>query len=161
MRKRRALKGQILILVLLVLLGLVVVFALLSRFPARVRAAPTVREASWSVDGQQVTTARLGEKVKAHVVIQATEEYIGSVIVKIRKDVSLWPDSDSQVSTIPINLRGGEEKEIELSFTPDETSRDGLGGLRGYFIEVEFRVTRTTWVMENSYPPRLRVTGID
>lgn len=120
---------------------------------------PLVKEAFWLVDGQQATTAGLGDEVKAHVVIQATEEYVGSVVVKVRKDVRLWFDSDFTVSTIPVNLAGGEEKTVEISFTPDEASRDGLTGLRGYFIEVEFRATRTTWTMENPYPPRLTVKG--
>jgi len=123
----------------------------------RVRATPLVEEAFWLVDGQQVPAAGLGDDVKARVVIQATEEYVGSVVVKVRKDVRLWFDNDFTVSTTPVNLASGEEKTIEISFTPDEASRGGLTGLRGYFIEVEFRATRISWVMENSYPPRLTV----
>jgi len=152
---RRQKKGQILILVLLVLIGLVLVFGVLSLVSTRARAAPIVQEAAWLVDDQQVSTATLQERVEAKIVIKATEQYTGSVVVKIRKDVRWWPDSDYQVSTIPVNLKGGDEREIEIAFTPDEASRDGL---RGYFVEVGFSATRTTWVMENSYPPRLRVT---
>jgi len=161
LRRRQTSKGQILILTLIVLLGLVLVFALLSMVTVRVRAAPIVREAFWLVNGERVSTARLGEKVEAHVVVKATEEYVGSIVVTIRKDIARGFDSDFHVATIPVNLRGGEEEEIELTFTPDEAGGGGgflgFGALRGYFIEVEFRVTRTTWVMENSYPPRLRV----
>jgi hypothetical protein len=71
----------------------------------------------------------------------------------------MWFDSDFKVDTIPADLAGGDEKSIELSFTPDETSHGTITGLRGYFIEVEFRATRTTYTMENSYPPRLTVTA--
>lgn len=131
------------------------IFGLLSTVSVRVRAAPTVREAFWLVDHKRVSTARLGEKVVAHVLVKVTEEYAGSIVVKIRKDVAFWFDSDYHVSTIPVNLKGGEEKEIGIAFTPDEASG---GSLRGYFIEIEYRATRTMWVMENSYPPRLRVT---
>jgi len=150
-------KGQIFIFILLVLLGLIVISALISSYTVRVRAAPIVKEAVWLVGGQRVSTADLGEEVEAHVVIQATEAYEGSIVVKIRKDVKVWFDSDFAISTLPINLAGGDEKIIEISFTPDEASRGGLTGLRGYFIEIEFKATRTTWVMENSYPPRLTV----
>lgn len=154
MRRRQTSKGQILLLILIVLLGLVLIFGLFSTVSVRVRVAPTVQEAVWKVGDSIVSTARLGEKVEAQVVIQATEEYVGSVVVKIRKDITWWPDSDYHISTIPVNLVGGEEEEIKLSFAPDEAS---AGSLRGYFIEIEFQVTKTTWTMENSYPPRLRV----
>jgi len=154
MRKRQTSTGQGLTLILLVLLVLVLIFGLLFTVSVRVREAPIVREAFWLVDDQRVSTARLGEKVEAHVVIKATEEYSGPIMVRIRKDIALWPDSDYHISTIPVSLKGGEEKEIEITFTPDEASG---GSLRGYFIEIEFRVARTTWVMENSYPPRLKV----
>lgn len=156
--RRRQTSGQILILIVLVLVGLVLIFALFSRASVRVRAAPIVREASWTVDGSTVSTASLGDKVEAHVVVEAVEEYVGSIVVKIRKDVSHLPDSDFHISTIPVNLKAGEEQEIEIVIMPDEASSSGFFGLRGYFIEVNFQVTSTTWVMENSYPPRLRVT---
>jgi len=155
LRRHQTAKGQILILILLVLVGLVLIFGLFSVVSFRARAAPIVREAFWLVDDQQVTAVGLGERVEAHIVVEAREEYVGSVVVKIRKDIRLWPDSDYHVSTIPVDLKGGEEKELKVTFTPDEAS---AGSLRGYFIEIDFRATRTTWTMENSYPPRLRVT---
>ncbi len=154
LRKRQAAKGQILILILLVLVGLVVIFGLLFTASTRVRAAPILQEAFWLVDDQRVSTARIGENVEADLVIKATEEYVGSIVVKIRKDIALWFDSNYHISTIPVNLKGGQEQEMKITFMPDEASK---GSLRGYFVEIEFQVTRTTWVMENSYPPRLRV----
>ena len=161
MKCARASKGQIFIFILLVLLGLLVISALISSFTVRVRVAPIIKEAFWLVDGQEVSTANLGEEVEAHVVIQAAEEYVGSIVVRVRKDIKLWFDSDFAISTLPINLVGGDEKTIEISFTPDIASRGGLTGLRGYFVEVEFRATRTTWVMEDSYPPRLTVKALN
>jgi len=152
---RRTRKGQAFILILLVLLGIIVLFALLSARSARVKSAPTIQEVFWRVDGRRVTTAGVGDEVEVHVVVKATEEYVGSIVVKIRKDVSLWFDSDYSLKTVPANLRGGQETEFILEFVPDEASG---GSLRGYFVEVEFSETHTSWVMESSYPPRLKVT---
>jgi len=155
LRRRQTVKGQILIFILLVLLGLVLISVFLSTVSVRVRAAPIVKEAVWTVDRSVVSTARVGEKVEARMVVEAVEEYVGSIVVRIKKDVRLWWDSDYHVQTIPVNLAGSEQKEIEIAFTPDQAS---TGSLRGYFIEIEFQATRTTWTMENSYPPRLIVT---
>lgn len=98
----------------------------------------------------------MGQQVAAHVVVKAAEEYVGSIVLKVKKDVRLWFDSDFQMSTILINLKGGQQQEIEIQFTPDQASG---GNLRGYFIEVDFKATGTSWVMESSYPPRLTIGG--
>jgi len=158
MERRYSYKGQILAIIILLILGFIVVSGLVSFFFGRDESAPVVREAYWIVDGGRASTSSLGHEVEAHIVVQATEQYVGSIVVKIRKDARLWFDSDFAVDTIPVDLAGGDEKMIELSFTPDETSHGAITGLRGYFVEIEFRATRTTWTMENSYPPRLTVT---
>lgn len=154
MKRRQSAKGQILILVLLVLIGLVLIFGIISMFSARTQAAPQVVEAFWTRRDQPVAVVTLGDGVTAHVIVQAKEEYVGAVVVRVRKDVRLWFDSDYGISTIPVDLKGGDQKELTVEFTPDEAS---TGNLRGYFIEVEFKVTRTRWTMENTYPPRLTV----
>lgn len=154
---KRQTKGQILILIVILLIGLVVIIALASRNTARVRAAPIVNDAFFTIDGTRVTTAMVGDRVQTHVVIEAVEEYVGSVVVKIRKDISTWPDSDYHISTTPVTLSGGEQEEIDVVFIPDQASGSGFRSLKGYFVEVNFQATGTTWVMENSYPPRLRV----
>jgi len=151
----RTRKGQAFMLILLVLLGIIVIFTLLSTRSARVRSAPLVQEVFWRVNGQKVTIASVGDEVEAHVVVKATEEHVGSIVIKIRKDISLWPDSDYSVKTLPVTLRGGQEAELELAFVPDQASG---GRLRGYFVEVDFSATHTSWVMESAYPPRLKVT---
>jgi hypothetical protein len=158
MKTRHASKGQILAIILLLILGFIVISGLISFFFGRDGSAPVVKEAYWQIDGQRASTSSLGQEVEAHVVVQATEQYVGSIVVKIRKDARLWFDSDFKVDTIPVDLASGGERAMELSFTPDETSHGTITGLRGYFIEIEFRATRTTWTMENSYPPRLTVT---
>ena len=154
MRAQQSRKGHAFLLIVILLVGIIVALALLSTWLVRVRHAPIVQDAFWEVNRQRVTIVGVGAEVKAHIVIKATEEYVGSVVVKIRKDVAIWLDSDYDILTMPVNLVGGQEKEIELVFVPDKPSG---GGLRGYFIEIEFKATRTGWVMENSYPPRLRV----
>jgi len=150
----RTRRGQAFVLILLVLLGIIVVSALVSTRSARVRSAPVVQEAFWRVEGRRATTASAGAGVEAHVIVEATEEYVGSMVVRIRKDISFWSDSDYSIKTVPVNLRGGQETELELAFVPDQAS---AGSLRGYFVEVDFSATGTSWVMESSYPPRLRV----
>ncbi len=159
MGRRHASKGQILIIVLLIIFGFIVISGLISIFSGRDGSAPVVKEAYWLVDGQRGSTCSLGQEVEAHLVVQATEQYTGSIVVKIRKDVRLWFDSDFAVDTIPVDLSGGDERTIELTFTPDEASHGSITGLQGYFIEIEFHGTRATWTMENSYPPRLTVTA--
>lgn len=156
MRRRQASQGQILILILIVLIGLFLFSGLISFFSIRVRTGPTVQDAAWQVNGQNVSTASVGEQVEAKIVVKTVEQYVGSIVVKVKKDIRLWPDRDYQVSTIPVNLKGGETKEIEIVFTPDEASSRSM---RGYFIEIEFQAAGNRWSMENTYPPRLRVTS--
>jgi len=147
-------KGFAFIVVVLLLIVILGAFALLFAWPVNVRYRPMVEEVFWDVDGQRVTTASVGLTVKAHVRIIATEEYVGLVVVKIRKDVALWPDSDYQVLSVPISLVSGQVKEVELAFIPDNPSG---GSLRGYFVEIDLKATNSKWVMEATYPPRLKV----
>jgi len=147
-------KGQIFIIVLIVLLIIVVVFVVFSARSSQVSSAPVVQGVFWQLNGGNVTAAHVGDEVEAHAVVKATQEYAGSVVVKIRKDVAFWLDSDYSVKTIPVNLTAGQATELVLDFAPDQASE---GNLRGYFVEIDFQTTHTSWNMENSYPPRLTV----
>lgn len=151
MRDRR---GFGFLLIFIVLLAAVAVFAFMMTESSRVQASPAVQQAFWSVNSHNSTTANISEEVEAHVIVRATENHSGSIVLKIRKDVSFWSDSDYATKTFPIDLKSGQTTELELTFTPDQA---GAGRLRGYFMEVDFLVTRTKWVMANSYPPRLTV----
>jgi len=142
------------LLIFIVLLAAVVVFAFMMTESSRVQASPEVQQAFWRVNSHNSTTANIGEEVQAHVIVQAKEDYSGSTVLKIRKDVSFWSDSDYATKTFPIDLKSGQTTELELTFTPDQAS---AGRLRGYFMEVDFLVTHTHWAMANSYPPRLTV----
>lgn len=137
---------------------MIVLFALLPAWSARQRSTPVVRQVFWQVNGQNVTTTFVDQEVEVHVVIRAVEEYVGSVTVKVRKDVAVWFDSDYTVRTFPVNLGGDQVIELKLTFTPDQASG---GRLRGYFVELDFLTKNTNWGMEDSYPPRLKVLEND
>ena len=151
--EKRSTRGQ-LFLVAVVFLLMLIVFALLATQYSATRPSPVVEEASWRVNGQKVTSVTLDSRVEARIVVRAVGEYAGSIVVKVRKDIALWLDRDYSISTTPVDMVDGQKLEIKLNFVPDEASG---GSLRGYFLEVEFSVTKTTWTMENSYPPRLTV----
>jgi hypothetical protein len=154
----RGRKGQILIFIVIILILAFVVFGLLSAFFGGGRPVPSVLEAYWQVGGRRVTSTFVGAEVEAVVVIKPSEQYVGSVIVKVRKDISWWFDKDYAVSTVPVDLRGDVERQLTLEFVPDEASG---GSLRGYFIEVEFSAATASWSMDSAYPPRLQVIGQD
>jgi hypothetical protein len=139
---------------LIVLLAIIVIFVAVSVQSTRVASTPTVQGVFWKVNGEEVTTARVGDEVEAHVLIKATHEYVGSITMKVRKDVPFWFDTDYSTKTVPVSLAADEVVELELQFVPDQASG---GRLRGYFIEVSFLATHTSWTLENSYPPRLSV----
>ena len=147
-------KGQVLILILIVVLAIIVAFALLSIHEGQVRSTPQVQEAFWQVNSHTVTNTTVNNEVEGHIIIKATEDYDGSIVLKVRKDISWWMDSDYSTKTMPVSLKAGQTTELELAFTPDQAS---AGNLRGYFIEIDFSALRTKWIMENTYPPRLRV----
>lgn len=158
MNRNSTVKGQILIIILLLILGILLLFGLVSRFSIRLRATPIVQEAYWTASDQDISILKLGEDVEATIKIEATEHYVGSIVVKIKKDIRFWLDSDYHITTIPLDLGGGEERTLKIGFSPDEATR---GSLRGYFVEIEFQSTRTMWTMENSYPPRLKIVEND
>jgi hypothetical protein len=113
-----------------------------------------VQDSYWVVSAKRSSVASVGQEVEAHVIIETKEEYIDSVVVKIRKDISYLPDADYATKTIPVDVKGGQTADLEIAFTPDQTS---TGNLRGYFIEVDYSALHTNWVMNDAYPPRLIV----
>jgi hypothetical protein len=150
----KARRGQVLIIIVVIILILVALFVILPSFEARNRPVPLVQQVFWRANNQNVTSVYLGGEVELHAVIKVTEGYTGSIVVKVRKDVAYWLDSDYTVKTFPVNLIGGQTTELELTFSPDEASQ---GRFRGYFVEIQFSATNTNWVMDDSYPPRLEV----
>jgi hypothetical protein len=153
----KARKGQVFIILLIILVVVIVLFVALPMFEAQHKSTPLVQQVFWNVNDRNVTSCYLGEDVEAHIVIKGIEEYSGSIVVKIRKDATFWFDSDYTVKTFPVDLPGGQTAELVTTFAPDE----GSGGqLRGYFVEVDFLTTHSDWIMESSYPPRLKVIAI-
>lgn len=153
-RIRRGRRGIGFLLIIIVIVAIIVIFALVSIRSTQLGSTPSVQDSYWIVSAKRSTIASVGQEVEAHVIIEAKEEYIDSVVVKVRKDISYLPDVDYATKTIPIDVKGGQSTDLEITFTPDQTS---TGNLRGYFIEVDYSGLHTNWIMDNAYPPRLTV----
>jgi len=116
---------------------------------------PSLQNAWWTVDNQVVTEAKQGQTVKAHILIKAVGGRVkGTVTIRIRKDLALLPDEDYKVESFYIDLSEGQSVELAVAFLAAEKS--GLS-FRGYFMQVDFNSWGTSWTMESSYPPRLKV----
>lgn len=150
----RARRGQVFIIIAIIILVIVALLVLLPLFEAGRRSGPLVQQVFWQTNDQNVTKAYLDGEVELHAVVKAAEKYTGSMVIKIRKDIAYWFDTDYTVKTFPLDLAGGRTAELNLTFSPDEASQ---GRTRGYFVEIDFAATGTNWVMDDSYPPRLEV----
>jgi hypothetical protein len=106
-------------------------------------------DAGWSV-----MEAKQGDMVTAYVTVEAVGGYFeGSVTVRIRKDMAFLPDEDHKVESFQLSLLEGKTQTVTVKFIAAEKSSMIF---RGYFIEVEFPGGK--WTMDDSYPPRLKVT---
>jgi hypothetical protein len=150
-------RGQILVAIVIILVIVVALIIFLPMLIGPHTSSPTVQDAFWRIDDQNVSSCFVGDGVAAHVVIKATDQYVGSVEIKIRKDATFWFDSDYTTETFPVNLPGSQTTELVINFAPDAAS---AGSLRGYFVEVDFLATGSNWIMQSSYPPRLTVSAI-
>jgi len=115
-----------------------------------------VLDAYWSVSGQRVQQARVGELVTGYVVLQSWQRFEGDIVLRIRADIRLWLDKDVVTQRFVVALRPGEKREFTLDFKPAQAS---AGDVSGYFIEVDFGFFQPKWTMPTSYPPRLIVTA--
>jgi len=140
------------ILILIVLIALFV-FVIGSRYLSR----PRVVEAFWTVNGEKVYTAGVGDAVKAHVILTSDDWGSGEIILRVKMDIKLWFDRDYATHRFKILLKPKGIIELELEFTPTLPSS---GRQRGYFIEVGFESWIGKWTMPSSYPPRLTVETI-
>jgi hypothetical protein len=106
-------------------------------------------DAWWSV-----MEAKQGSMVTAYVTVEAIGGYFeGSITVRIRKDMAFLPDEDHKVESFRLSLLEGEAQTVTVNFRAAERSSIIF---RGYFIEVDFPGGK--WTMDDSYPPRLKVT---
>jgi hypothetical protein len=153
----KTMRGQILVVVVIILVIVVALIIFLPMLLAPHGSTPIVQDVFWKIDDRNVSSCFVGDGVAAHVVIEATDQYVGSVEIKIRKDVTFWFDSDYTTETFPVNLSGSHTTELVVTFAPDTA---GGGSLRGYFVEVDFLATGSNWIMQSSYPPRLAVSTI-
>jgi hypothetical protein len=117
---------------------------------------PSLQNVWWTVNEQIVTEAKQGQTVKAHIQVRAVGGNVkGTLTIHIRKDLALLPDEDYKAESFNIDLP--ENQIIELVVTFSAAEKSGLS-FRGYFVQVDFDSWGTTWTMESSYPPRLKVT---
>ncbi|MEM2738453.1 MAG: hypothetical protein QXK93_05660 [Candidatus Bathyarchaeia archaeon] len=138
---------------------------------------PIVVDAYCEVNGRKVYVTKVGETVKAHVII-GTRNFSriehdmvdGEIKVIVMKDIRLWFDEEYVSQTFTVTILPDAEKEVVLSFTPEQAS--GLL-FKGYYLIVRFngryifpnyRLENliVKWLdgsheMKNSYPPRLKV----
>ena len=126
-----------------------------SSYPPRlsvIEGQLNVENVYWKVDGATTITCTIGDDVQAHIILEASQSSVqGSIRVKIRRDIALFPDEDYLVRDYSVSLDRGASRDIVVTFSPDEAS--GIS-FRGYFVEIE---GETSWTMESTYPPRLSV----
>ncbi|MEM3384784.1 MAG: LEA type 2 family protein [Nitrososphaeria archaeon] len=116
---------------------------------------PILQNVWWTVDGKIVTQVLQGQTVEAHVQIKAEGGNVqGTITIRIRKDLTLLPDEDYKVQTFTIDLQEGQIIDLTVTFIAMEKSSFTF---RGYFMQVDFNTWGTSWTMEDSYPPRLKV----
>lgn len=116
------------------------------------RAVLRVIDAYWTVGGQRVSSCKVGDVVTAHIILHAEGSSVeGPLTIRVRKDLAFMPDKDLQVENQYISIGEGQNREITVTFRPDEPSSSSL---RGYFVELEGIVS---WTMPENYPPRLQV----
>lgn len=93
--------------------------------------------------------------MKAHILVKAVGGSLkGTLTIRIRKDLALLPDEDYKVESFNIDISEGQAMELTVTFLAAEKSSLSF---RGYFIQVDFNSWGTSWTMESSYPPRLKV----
>ena len=108
----------------------------------------------WEVGGVRVSTARINDNVKAHVILTANSAGVSDyIIMKVRKDIAYASDIDLAMQSFPFLIFKNETEDCVISFYPDEASGFTF---RGYFIQIFFS-DDTSWLMDTLYPPRLKV----
>ncbi len=144
-------KGQISLLALLLIIFLL--FMIVSSIYSKQHsyATITIEEIVWiNSDGIKINTARSNQLVQVKITISSLSKYDGYISFKVRKDTRFLPDKNIAYLKQFYSLEKGQKISITLSFVAEK------GFLtRGYFVEIDWRNGK--YVMENSYPPRLRV----
>lgn len=116
---------------------------------------PSIQSVWWTVNNYIVTEAVKDQTVNANVRISAVDGQISGVVtIRIRKDIALLPDEDYVIKSYNINLVKDQSIDIPVSFVAAE--KTGFT-FRGYFVHIDLASWSTSWDMENSYPPRLKI----
>ena len=138
------------------------IYVMSANYPPRLRVSSTpsvqavVTSAYWQIGSSNVTTAHVGDAVKANVVVKAQGGPIyGTLKILVSRDVTLWPDPDYAQYSTTINISEGQSKTYYCNFSPNEATS---GDFNGYRIAVYFNDVNI-YTMSSSYPPRLTVTS--
>lgn len=110
---------------------------------------PEVVFNGWYVDGQNVLTAKIKDKVTAKISLSGG---LGEMYtLRIRRDVRY--SGDETITEINFKYNGIQMIQ-EISFVPREATGDS--NTNGYHVDLLLDV-EVEWRMIDSYPPRLRV----
>jgi len=121
-----------------------------------------VADAYWTKDNVRISSAKVGENVRANMSLIATGGAVSGIVeIRVRKAWVLWLDEDYRKASFEVAIpRSGEIQTIGTTFAPDmrSGSQPGGGVLDGYYIEV-YSGGKKIYSMRNEYPPRLRVSS--
>jgi len=115
-----------------------------------------VNSMDFTVNGKNATQANVNDSVSANVKIVALEgDVIGKLKISVRKDFSWSPDKEYIAQYFDIRISKDDSKVFSVPFVPDQKS--GEGAFEGFFIDVYFNDQKIL-TMQNSYPPRLKIS---
>jgi len=138
----------LLIIIILIVIGAYVVYK--SVFTLRGKGSLLVSKICWLVGEKSVEEVDSGTVVTAVVVLYSPTGYSGYIEVKVRKDVTLFPDETVAVVKQYYTISKEAEVEVKVTFKAEYSLLT-----RGYHIEVVWSTGKYT--MEPNYPPRLKV----
>ncbi|MBO3809643.1 MAG: hypothetical protein FGF50_08635 [Candidatus Brockarchaeota archaeon] len=103
-----------------------------------VTGAPTVTFDGWYQNGRKISIAKVGVETVLKLRVKSQSTTVGMLTVEIRRDVVAMPDETVAKRDFPLTFQPGEEKTVEVSFTPDTATGISVGSVsvREYFYRV-------------------------
>jgi hypothetical protein len=117
----------------------------------RIFSEISIEFSGWFVGNSPVTSAKKSDNVIAKLIFSWGQS--GSYTIEVRRDISWAPD---ETITQLQFVYDGYSSTQQISFIPPYMTDEA--GTNGYHIDI-LRGSDTIWTMQNSYPPRLRVTS--
>ncbi len=113
-----------------------------------------VLNVKWISGDKQIYSASEGQKITAVITITSKEDdFYGLIQVYVYKDLFFYPDEILNGRLYKLNIGMNEVKIIYFTFKLPE---DFESNLEGFYIVIKEPHLEFKWVMEDSYPPRLR-----